>query len=78
MGLPGLRGDAPGRLARQFAGLPQLLDADARKEALVALDRDILASTTQRTNEARLRTIAAALRLWGIPMWPLFSLLGKR
>ena len=70
VGLPGLRGDAPGRLARQFAGLPQLLDPAAREEALVALDRDILAATTQRTNDARLRTIEAALRLWGIPMWP--------
>ena len=70
VGLPGLRGDAPGRLERQFAGLPHLIDADSREAALGALDRDILAASTQRTNEARLRTIEAALRMWGIPLWP--------
>ena len=35
-----------------------------------ALDNDILASSTARTNAARLRTIEAALNFWGIPMWP--------
>ena len=68
--LPGLRRGAPGRLDRQFASLPSVLSAEARTAALDALDKDILAESTQRSNEARLRTIANALRLWGIPMWP--------
>ena len=68
--LPGLRVDAPGRLERAFVGLPRVLDEVARAQALGALDRDILAVTTQRTNAARLRTIEAALGLWGIALWP--------
>ena len=68
--LPGLRADAPGRLERRFVGLPRLLDDEARARALAYLDRDVLATTTQRTNSARMRTIEAALKLWGIPLWP--------
>ena len=68
--LPGLRVGAPGRLARQFASLPHVLTADDRKQALGDLDRDVLAESTHRTNEARLRTVASALALWGVPMWP--------
>ena len=68
--LPGLRADAPGRLARRFVGLPRVLDEESRARALEELDRDILATTTNRTTAARLRTIQSALTLWGIPMWP--------
>ena len=68
--LPGLRRGAPGRLDRQLAGLPAVLSFDDRRLALEALDRDILAESTHRSNEARLRTVENALRLWGIPMWP--------
>ena len=41
-----------------------------RAAALGALDADVLAVSTQRTNAARLRTIESALSLWGIPLWP--------
>ena len=58
------------RLERRFAGPPRVLDDAARSAALAELDRDILAVTTQRTNDARLRTIVGALRLRGVPMWP--------
>ena len=68
--LPGLHRGAPGRLDRQLAGLPAVLSFDDRRLALEALDRDILAESTHRSNEARLRTVENALRLWGIPMWP--------
>ena len=68
--LPGLRADGPGRLERRFMGIPHVLSEDERAAALEKLDMDILAVTTQRTNAARLRTIEAALALWGIPMWP--------
>ena len=51
-------------------GIPHVLSEDERAAALEKLDMDILAVTTQRTNAARLRTIEAALALWGIPMWP--------
>ena len=63
--LPGLRADAPGRLDRRFLGLPQVLDEATRVAALEALDRDILAATTNRTTAARLRTIHSALGFWG-------------
>ena len=68
--LPGFRADAPGRLERRFAGLPRVLSEDQRAQALDALDADILAASTLRTNTARLHTIESALALWGIPMWP--------
>ena len=68
--LPGLRADAPGRFERRFVGLPRVLDDAARSAALAELDRDILAATTRKSNDARLRTIEGALKLWGIPMWP--------
>ena len=68
--LHGLRADGPGRLERQFCGLPRVLDVEARARALAELDRDVLAATTQRTNAARTRTIEAALGLWVIPLWP--------
>ena len=68
--LPGLRSGAPGRLDRQLARLPAVLSESDRVAALEALDRDILAESTHRSNEARLRTISSALSLWGMPMWP--------
>ena len=68
--LPGLRSGAPGRLDRQFVRFPAVLSEPDRVAALEALDRDILAESTHRSNEARLRTVSSALSLWGIPMWP--------
>ena len=68
--LPGLRRGAPGRLERRSAALLAVMSSEDRAAALDALDRDILAESTQRTNDARLRTISSALKLWGIPMWP--------
>ena len=68
--LPALRSDGPGRLDRRFAGLPRVLSEEERAAAIEALDSEILAATTQRTNAARLKTISSALALWGIPMWP--------
>ena len=50
--------------------MPTVLSVEDRSVALQALDRDILAESTHRSNDARLRTIAGALQLWGIPMWP--------
>ena len=58
------------RLERRFVGPPRVLDDAARSAALAELDRGILAATTQRTNDSRLRTVVGALRLWGIPLWP--------
>ena len=69
--LPGLRSDAPGRRERTPAQLPRVLDDAARQEALSALDRDVLAVTTNRTHAARMRTIEVALSLWGLALWPL-------
>ena len=42
-----------------------MLSEEDRAAALFALDQDVLASSTQRTNAARLRTIESALALWG-------------
>ena len=64
-GLPGLRGDAPGRRARVSAHLPQVLSTEDKEEALRLLDRDVLAATTNRPHAARLNTIELALSLWG-------------
>ena len=50
-----------GRLERRFAGLPKVLSEGDRISALERLDADILATATQRTNAARLRTTEAAL-----------------
>ena len=49
---------------------PRCLPSEHKQQALEALERDILAAPTNRTHDARLRTIGNALQMWGIPMWP--------
>ena len=73
MALPGLRSDAPGRLARVRAHPPDLSAFDQQQAALAALDRDVMAATTSRSNSARLATIQGMLRQWeggGVSSYP--------
>ena len=69
--LPGLRADAPGRKAvGGVARVPSLGSAEERVAALNELDRDVLASTTSRTNAARMHTIEDILSKWGLAVFP--------
>ena len=69
-GLPGLRKNAPSRLERRTAAMPDLTVAEIRDEALVYLDRDVKASTTHESDDSRLRNITRWLASWGLRPFP--------
>ena len=68
--LPGLRRDAPGRREVAPARMPDLALHSDRVAAIAALERDVLAASTTRTNSARLGTISSMLALWGLEPFP--------
>ena len=62
MDLPGLRKDAPGRVGRVRARLPDLSSLrEWRQEALDELEKDRSADTTRSSDESRWRTILKIL-----------------
>ena len=68
--LPGLRADAPGRRAISAAKLPNVLSQQDKESALKELEVDVLAASTHRTHQARLRTIDRIMAMWGLKAWP--------
>lgn len=70
----GSRHDLPLPLSHQRASLPLALAAAApneRKRSLECLDRDILARSTNPTQEARVRTYTAICGAWNVEAFPL-------
>ena len=71
MDLPGLRKDAPGRVGRVRARLPDLSSLrEWRQEALDELEKDRSADTTRSSDESRWRTILKILSSWGLEPFP--------
>ena len=68
--LPGLRRDAPGRVAGGRGRLPELATVAERAEALKELESEVHAASSKKAIEAKLKTIKAALAKWCLPLFP--------
>ena len=62
--LPGLRWDAPARLARTRGSFPDLSRAEDRLSAVEEFDKDVYAASSAPAVKARRKLIARFLHVW--------------